>query len=185
MSQETGGTPPRADPAPSPAPAPARTPAKSGIGRILSGFAASLSLGPGRKAETEAADVGTRLAHERTDLAIERNYLAAERTLMAWIRTSLSMISFGFTIGKIGQTLAGVRVKGVFQGTRMIGVESIAYFLVVLGTVALGGAILQYVGRVADYTAMGLQSRLSISVIVGLVLVLVGGIALTALVLQL
>ena len=47
-----------------------------------------------------AADISTRLAHERTDAATTRIRMAAERTLMAWIRTSLSMISFGSTIFK-------------------------------------------------------------------------------------
>lgn len=155
------------------------------MSRLLTGFAAALGLGRGHETKRAAPDVGTRLAHERTDLALERNYLAAERTLMAWIRTALSMISFGFTIGKIGQTLENVQVKGLFRGTRMVGVESVAYFLVVLGTSALAMAIVQYVSRVAEYADLGLRRRISIAVIVGVILVLVGGLALTALVMQL
>jgi len=184
MSQKSGEEPPRTDPRRPAAHPPAPGGTRTGFGKVLTGLAATLSIGPRKKADAGGADVGTQLAHERTDLAVERNYLAAERTLMAWIRTALSMISFGFTIGKLGQTLANVEVKGVFLGTRMVGVESIAYFLVVLGTAALAAAIWQYLSRAAEYAAMGLRRRISVSVIVGLVLVLVGGFALTDLVLQ-
>src|SRR5512139_1291442 len=130
---------------------------------VLAGLGASLTIGPGAKADTSRMDEGTRLAHERTDLAVERSYMAAERTLMAWIRTSLSMISFGFTIGKIGQTVAAVEVKGWLRGERMLGVESVAYFLVILGTLALAAAILQYTSNVGEFVAMGLRRRISIS----------------------
>ena len=125
-----------------------------------------------------AADVGTQLA-------IERSYLASERTLMGWIRTTLSMISFGFTLGKIGQVLTDVEVKGVFRGSRMMGVDTIAYFLVVVGTLALLGATVQHILRVREYGTMGLHRRVGIAVWVALLLVLVGGFAFTALVVKL
>jgi len=131
-------------------------------------------------------DVGTQLAHERTDLALDRSFLAVERTLMAWIRTALSMISFGFTIGKLGQTVTEFEVKGlVFRGTRMVSIESAAYFLVILGTTALLGAIVQYVVSLGEYATMGLRRRVNLSLIVGLVLVLLGGFAFTSLVMRL
>jgi putative membrane protein len=72
-----------------------------------------------------------------TALALERTYLAIERTLMGWIRTALSMIGFGFTIGKLGQVLDDVRVKGPLGNIRPVSVKQIACLLVVLGTVAL------------------------------------------------
>ncbi len=166
-------------------PAPAAAPKRSGFRAILEDLGIALGLGP-RTTELETAgmDAGTRLAHERTDLAVERNYLASERTLMGWIRTCLSMISFGFTIGKIGQSLQVVEVKGVFQRLHMVSVEGIAYFLVTLGTWALLAAILQYLRRVAEYRAMGLRRGASVAVIVGLILVFVGAFALTALVIK-
>lgn len=157
----------------------------SGTGKILTGLSASLGLEPRRPPDERGADAKTQLAHERTDLALERSALASERTLMAWIRTALSMISFGFTLGKVGQTLAQFEMKGIFQGPRLMSVESIAYFLVILGTAGLAAAILQHLARVAEYTAMGLRRRISIPVLVAMVLVLVGGFALTALVTQL
>jgi len=66
-----------------------------------------------------AADIATRLAHERTDAATTRTRMAAERTLMAWIRTSLSMISFGFTILKFFEYLQQSQGPlGHFHGER-------------------------------------------------------------------
>ncbi len=158
---------------------------RSVVGAIRTGLATALNVRPAPNGKERGADTGTRLAHERTDLAVERSYLAAERTLMAWIRTALSMISFGFTIGKLGQTLSKVEVKGPLRGIRMIGVESIAYFLVILGTAALAGAIVQYLIRVAEYADMGLRRQVSIPVVVGLILVMLGAFAFTALVMQL
>ena len=120
-----------------------------------------------------------------TKLAIDRSYLAADRTLMAWIRTALSMISFGFTIGKLGQVMGSIEVKGVLGQTRMMSVESIAYFLVVLGTAALLAAALQHWRRVRELRAMGLGHPFSITFIVALLLAAVGAFAFTSLVVAL
>ena len=134
---------------------------------------------------TETVDVGTQLAHQRTDLAMDRTYLADERTLMGWIRTALSMISFGFTIGKLGQVLQNVELKGILGNIRTVSIKDIAYFLVVLGTVALFGAALQHWCQVRELRAMGMRRKLSITFFVALSLVAVGGFALTSLVLSL
>ena len=154
---------------------------------IFGGFVSTLMFGRVKPREQgeETGDVGTRLAHERTNLALERSYLAAERTLMAWIRTALSMISFGFTIGKLGQVLGEVEVKGVLGTVKMMSVERIAYFLVILGTVTLLGAALQHRHRLRVLYSMGLSREFNITYIVALLLVLVGGFALSALVLAL
>jgi putative membrane protein len=149
---------------------------------IREGLAAALGFGRRTADEDEAPDTGTRLAYRRTDLAVERSYLAAERTLMAWVRTTLSMISFGFTIGKLGQTVSAIQVPGALHGPRMVSVETIAYFLVVLGTMMLAGAISQFLVSVAGYVRMGLRRRVSITVILGLILVVLGGFAFTSLV---
>jgi putative membrane protein len=131
------------------------------------------------------ADVGTQLAHQRTDMAMDRNYLAGERTLMAWIRTSLSMISFGFTIGKLGKVLQDIEYKGLLGNTRLVSTQTLAYSLVVLGTVALLAAALQHWRRVRDLRAMGLGHQFSITFIVALFLAAVGGFALSSLVMAL
>jgi len=123
-------------------------------------------------------DVGTHLAMDRT-------YMAGERTLMAWIRTSLSMISFGFTIGKLGQVMEDIQFKGPLGHIRVVSLESLAYFLVILGTVALLGAAIQHWRRVRKLRAMGLKYQFSITFVVALLLTALGGFALTSLVMQL
>jgi len=128
------------------------------------------------------APTATDLAGERTDLAVKRSYMAAERTLMAWIRTTLSMISFGFTLAKLGQAMHDVEVKKLLGGLRIVGVRRIGYFLVVLGTVALFGATLQYWKELRELRKIGLTRRLSISLIVAAVLILLGAGAFTSLV---
>jgi putative membrane protein len=120
-----------------------------------------------------------------TNLAMDRNYMAAERTLMAWIRTALSMISFGFTIGKLGQVLGTIEVKGFMGHSRMMSVESIAYFLVILGTVALLMASIQHRVRMHQLYEMGLRRQLSTSFVVAMLLIAVGGFALSSLVMAL
>lgn len=145
--------------------------------RLRMGLAAATGIGP-RVDAAARPDRGTLLA-------VERSYLAADRTLMAWIRTALSMISFGFTIGKLGQTVSAISVPSALRGVRMVSVESIAYFLVVAGTLALFGALLQYLISIAEYVALGARHRVSISFYVGVALVAVGGLAFTALVVQL
>jgi len=139
-----------------------------------------------------AAALGIRLSHipkpavdvdVSTNLALERTYWAAERTLMGWIRTALAMIGFGFTIGKLGQTLANIEVRGL-RGIRTIGIDSIAYFLVIIDTAALLAASLQFSRRVYALTKGGLQPRPSIEFLVSVVLFLMGIIAFSALVLK-
>ncbi len=104
---------------------------------------------------------------------------------MGWIRTALSMISFGFTLGKLGDVLQDVEVKGIFRGPRTISIGSIAYFLVVLGTFALLGATIQHILRAHEYRRMGLDRQVSFAVPVAVLLVVVGGFAFSALVLRL
>ncbi len=138
-----------------------------------------------RNPAASATDAGTQLAHERTDLAVERSYLASERTLMGWIRTALSMISFGFTLGKLGDVLQDVEVTGVFRGPRTVSIGGIAYFLVVVGTLALLGATVQHLLRAREYRRMGLGPHVSFAVPVAVLLVMAGGFAFSALVLKL
>ena len=159
---------------------------KTGIMNFISGITSSLGIGRGKTDDSGASpgDVATTLAHQRTDLAMERNYLAADRTLMAWIRTSLSMISFGFTIGKFGQVMESVEVKGFFH-TKMVSVESIAYFLVIIGTVALLMASVQHRVRMRQLYVMGLRRQFSLSFYIALVLIAVGGFALSSLIMAL
>ena len=120
-----------------------------------------------------------------TSLALLRTYLASERTMMAWIRTALSMISFGFTIGKLGKVVQDLKFTGPLGNERTMSIESLGYFLVILGTLALLGATIQHWRRVREFHGMGLPRQFSISIIVALFLVAIGGFALTSLVMSL
>ncbi|MGE5103350.1 MAG: YidH family protein [Betaproteobacteria bacterium] len=155
---------------------------RSIMNRIEGVVADSLGLAPHER-DLSGLDASTRLAHERTDLGLDRTYMAGERTLQAWIRTALSMISFGFTIGKLGEVLRGTEITGMFRREWSIG--SIAYALVVLGTLALFGACVQHVIQVRRLRAQGLRNQPSIAFVVAILLTFVGGFAFTALVLQL
>ncbi len=54
-----------------------------------------------------AADISTRLAHERTDAATTRTRMAADRTPMGWIRTAVFVRSYEFTISNFWETMEG------------------------------------------------------------------------------
>ena len=183
MNNETDERTPRVKPVPSPAPPPAAS--ETGIRQIMAGFAAALGIGASRtrKPGADTTDTSTLLAHQRTSMAMDRTYWAAERTLMGWIRTALSMISFGFTIGKLGQTLQNIEVTSL-RGVHMIGIDSIAYFLVILGTGALLAAAVQYSRRVHELFKQGLPRQASIEFWVALVLSLMGIFAFSTLVLN-
>ena len=117
-----------------------------------------------------------------TDLVLQRTAMAAERPLMAWIRTALAMISFGFTIGKLGQALASLKVH-VFGRERDL--DDVAYYLVVTGTLALVVAMIQNRIEVAALVRHGLKRRPSVAFVVALLLSLFGIVAFTDLVTQL
>jgi len=133
-------------------------------------------------AAPSAGQTATDLAHERTNLAVLRSYMAAERTLMAWIRTTISMITFGFTLAKLGQAVHDVEIKKLLGGVEILGVRRIGYFLVVLGTVALFGATLQYRHEIRELRSMGLSRKFSIPLIAAGALILLGAFAFTSLI---
>jgi putative membrane protein len=136
-------------------------------------------------AQESAKSSGRSGADSATRMAVDRTYLASERTLMAWIRTSLSMISFGFTIGKLGNVLKDIQFKGPLGKLRTVSIESLAYFLVILGTGVLVAAAMQDWRRVRELRVMGQEYRFNIAFVVALLLAGLGGFALTALVMQL
>jgi putative membrane protein len=144
-----------------------------------------VGFGSGEKegADSRREQDSTKLAVKRTNLALERSYLATERTLQAWIRTALSMISFGFTIGKLGEALGSVSVKVLFGKTA--GIEGVAYFLVILGTVSLLVAAVQNRLEVIQLIRMGLNPRPSLAFYLAVLLSLVGGFAFTSMVVKL
>jgi putative membrane protein len=119
----------------------------------------------------------------RTHLAGRRNVMAAERTLMAWIRTSLAMISFGFTIGKLGDALASAKVNLMFGRTTDI--AGVASYLVVVGTLALILAVVQYRADVADLDRVRSGHLPSVAFLVAILLSLLGVFVFTDLVTRL
>ena len=117
-----------------------------------------------------AADIATRLAHERTDAAMTRTRMAAERTLMAWIRTSLSMISFGFTILKFFEFLHEAQGPlGKFHGERA---RHLGLVLISLGTLIMIPAIFQNRNLMKSLSSLDGRSSWSLSLVVA---ILVGG----------
>lgn len=107
------------------------------------------------------------------ELAKERNRAAAERTLMAWIRTSISLITFGFGMDRIVSALHAAldNKSGALNFSRNLGLCFIA-----IGTLALLSAAFnhhQELRRIkrGDFTY---SSRLSLSFVVAIALILVG-----------
>lgn len=106
------------------------------------------------------------------ELAKERNRAAAERTLMAWIRTSLSLISFGFGIDRIVTALRGLgETDNVVGLSRNIGLSLIAIGVLALLVAAINHRQdLRRINR-GDFTY---ASRLSLSLVVAIALIVVG-----------
>jgi putative membrane protein len=122
-----------------------------------------------------AADISTRLAHDRTDAAMTRTRMAADRTLMAWIRTSLSMISFGFTILKFFEYLSEAQGPlGKFHGERA---RHLGLVLISIGTLILIPAIFQNHSLMKKLGVLDGKSPWSLALIVAIV---VGGLGLFA-----
>jgi hypothetical protein len=59
----------------------------------------------------------------------------------------------------IRQMVEQVQVKGLFRPGRVMGFESVAYFLATFGTVALLAATLQHLRSVGDHESLG-ESKL-------------------------
>jgi len=102
---------------------------------------------------------------------------------MAWIRTSLAMIGFGFTIGKLGDALSSREVNLMFG--RTADVVGVGYFLVIVGTLALILAAVQYRIEIARLVAQGLRRRSSLAFFMAILLSLLGIFVFTDLVTRL
>lgn len=126
-------------------------------------------------APEQPAKTSDQLAQERTDLALQRTVIASERTLMAWIRTSISMIGFGFTIFKFMQYLTEAQETGGalhHNAPRNLGLA-----FVILGTLALIGAIAQHRQFMKRIGATESIHMWSLAVIVAILVVLIGVLA--------
>lgn len=113
-----------------------------------------------------------------TRLAIERTRVAYERTMMAWVRTGTSLITFGFTVYKFFQLDEAVKLSG----RMLIGPREFAIGLILVGLLSL---VLGTVEHARDLRALRAQSPElpgSLSRWVAVVMVLLGVVALVAVV---
>jgi len=148
-------------------------------GLNVAGFSARSTVQP----EINPADRSRRLADTGTELALERTLMASERTLMAWVRTSLALISFGFTLGKLGDALQSAKVT--LWRDRTTDIIGVAYYLVVIGTVALVLAAVQNRIEVSALSRQGLARRPSLAFVIAILMSLLGLFVFTDLVTQL
>jgi putative membrane protein len=102
---------------------------------------------------------------------------------MAWVRTALALISFGFTLGKLGDVLRSAKVT--LWGDRTTDIIGVAYYLVVIGTVALVLAAIQNRVEVSALTRQGLPRRPSLAFVIAILMGLLGLFVFTDLVTQL
>lgn len=116
----------------------------------------------------------TVLAQQRTALAIERTRIASERTLMAWIRTSISMIGFGFTIYKFFQYLSQAAKSSI---GRPYTARNLGLTLIVLGTIALIAASVQYWQSLKNLRSQGAKFGWSLALIIAVLVALIGVLA--------
>lgn len=100
-------------------------------------------------------DTAQGLSPEERDLrlasALVRTALSSEQTLMSWVRTSLSLSTFGFSIAKFFQYLAGDSSPALVASSRRLGLT-----LISVGVIALVTAMLQHVARVRSLKKQGL-----------------------------
>lgn len=116
-------------------------------------------------------DRATALAEERTDLALTRTRLAADRTLDAWVRTALAMISFGFTIFKF---LHDIEKQSGASLTHPHAARRFGLSLVIMGTLAVIGAIYQHLKMLKELGLHPFQRPISLAVIVAVFIALLG-----------
>ena len=87
----------------------------------------------------------------RLAAALVRTALSSEQTLMSWVRTSLSLSTFGFSIAKFFQYLAGASHPELVASSRRLGLT-----LISVGVIALLTAMAQHVSRVRSLKKQGL-----------------------------
>ena len=92
----------------------------------------------------------------RIPAALVRTALSSEQTLMSWVRTSLSLSTFGFSIAKFFQYLAGQSDASLTAGPRRLGIA-----LILLGVVVLAAAVVEHMLRIRDLKRQGLPADAS------------------------
>ena len=75
---------------------------------------------------------------------------------MSWVRTSLSLSTFGFSIAKFFQYLAGQADAPLAAGPRRLGIA-----LILLGVVVLAAAVVEHVLQLRGLRKQGLPADAS------------------------
>jgi putative membrane protein len=107
-------------------------------------------------------------------LAIQRTRLSHERTLMSWIRTGLSLISFGFAVFSFFK----LQAQGEPFREGLITPRSFGFLMVLTGLVAILLAGLQHFREMESFRAAGIHVPPSLATIVGILVVIIGFLAL-------
>ena len=146
---------------------------------------------PGERisSKSEADLISVELSSRRTGMSFQRTRMGADRTLMAAIRTSMSLISFGFTLFQVFQKLYEAKVLQHAQAPRNFGLA-----LVLLGITMLVLGILYHVQFMAELRRERTRMKadglihgesafpVSMTLIVAVLLLVVGLMAITAMV---
>jgi putative membrane protein len=113
-------------------------------------------------------ETGTRLAYDRT-------FLAYERTQLAWVRTSLTLISFGFAIAKFFEFLHEQREVP----PPVLGPFAVGMIMIGIGLGSLGLATVQHARSMRALREQCPDVPRSIATAAGVVIILLGMLALT------
>jgi putative membrane protein len=114
-------------------------------------------------------DTATRLAYDRTRLAYEN-------TMMAWVRTATSLITFGFSIYKFFQF-----EKGGGEGVdRLVGPREFALLMITVGLVSLLLGTVHHVRSMRQLRAHDPTLPRSLAAPLGVLISLLGLVALIA-----
>jgi putative membrane protein len=117
-------------------------------------------------------------ADTATLLALERTRVAYERTMMAWVRTGTSLITFGFAVYKFFQLDAAVKLSG----RMLVGPREFAMALILIGLLALVLGTVEHARDLRSLRKLNPQLPGSLSRWVSVAMVLLGVVALVAVV---
>ena len=115
-----------------------------------------------------------------TLLALERTRVAYERTMMAWVRTGTSLITFGFTVYKFFQLDEAIKLSG----RMLVGPREFAIGLILVGLMSLLLGTVEHARDLRKLRHLHPQMPGSLSRWVAIVMVLLGTVALAAVVMH-
>jgi putative membrane protein len=122
---------------------------------------------------TPRLDTGTRLAFERTRIAYER-------TMMAWVRTGTSLITFGFAVYKFFQ----FEMKVAPARPMLITPREFGLALIVIGLLSLVLGVIEHARDLRALRRQYPEMPQSLSAWIGIVVGVLGLLALVAVILR-